>query len=186
MCIRDSGVGGDCSFENSFTEINDCSVFSFDGSIDANQEFIKKYHVDNKRFINKNVGNKINEVAFSSILTKTNSFLKCDIEGGEYDILDDIIKNSKLLKGMVIEFHNVSNQEHFNDLLNFIGKVHLKLIHIHVNNYFYYITDTGCVPDVVELSFSASDNVIYDKNIQLPHALDMPNCPDREEFKILF
>jgi hypothetical protein len=180
------GVGSDCSFEKSFTEINDCSVVSFDGTIDSNQDFIKEYHVGNKTFINKNVGNKSNEIAFPSILTEPNSFLKCDIEGGEYDILDDIIKSSGLLKGMVIEFHGISNQDHFNNLLNFIGKVNLKLIHIHVNNYFYYITDTGCIPDIVELSFSASDNLIYDKNIQLPHTLDMPNCPDREEFKIYF
>lgn len=180
------GIGNNCSFEESFTEVNDCSVISFDGTIDANQEFIKKYHVGNKKFINKNVGNKANEVEFSSILIELDSFLKCDIEGGEYNILDDIIKNSKLFKGMVIEFHGVSNQNNFDNILNFISKVELKLIHVHVNNYFYYITDTGCIPDVIELSFSASNNLIYDKNIQLPHKLDMPNCSDRNEFKIVF
>lgn len=180
------GIDDDCSFESSFTEVNDCSVVSFDGTIDANQNFIQEYYVGNKEFINKNVGNKVNEVSLSSILTESDSFLKCDIEGGEYDILDDIILNSKLLTGIVIEFHDVDNHDNFNDILNFIAKVDLKLIHTHLNNFSYIITNAGYIPYAVELTFSSSDALTYDKTLQLPHKLDMPNCADREQFIINF
>ena len=112
--------------------------------------------------------------------------MKCDIEEHEYSILNDIISNSKLFSGIAIEFHNINTKDHTNDLLNFISKIDLKLIHIHVNNSFYYIDGDQCIPDVIELSFTSSNNISLDESIILPHALDMPNISDREEFKIIF
>ena len=59
-----------------------------------------------------NVGNPdeitIGEFAEEIIkLTKKNSqiFFKIDIEGSEYRILDDLVKNSKMISGIAIEFH---------------------------------------------------------------------------------
>ena len=47
----------------------------------------------------KNVLNKFSE--------NKKIFLKIDIEGEEYRLLNDLIKNSDLLSGLVIEFHYV-------------------------------------------------------------------------------
>ena len=44
------------------------------------------------------------EKIFSEINNK-NNLLKIDIEGGEYQIIKDILKNSKKLNTIVIEFH---------------------------------------------------------------------------------
>ena len=49
-------------------------------------------------------------------------FLKIDIEGDEYKILDQIIKNSENLTGLVIEFHNVSRNI-INTIETFIKKL---------------------------------------------------------------
>ena len=62
----------------------------------------------------------------------------------------------------------------------------LSLYLFHLNNYFYYKTDSGCIPDILELSFTSSPNIRLAKEINMPNKLDMPNNPDGEEFKILF
>jgi hypothetical protein len=180
------GVGDDVSFEMDFMKLNDCPITAFDGTIDPNQEFVKNFYNGNKTFFNKNIGNKKEEVSFKSILGEEGAFLKCDIEEHEYGILNDIIINSKLFTGIVIEFHNINGLDHFNELINFIAKVELKLVHVHVNNWFYYKTEQGCIPDVIELSFTSSDNVVLDDNIKFPHKLDMSNRPGGEDFQIMF
>jgi hypothetical protein len=100
--------------------------------------------------------------------------------------LNDIIIHSKLFTGIAIEFHNINGKDHFNELLNFIAKVELKLVHVHVNNWFYYKTEQGCIPDVIELTFTSSDNVTLDDDIKFPHKLDMSNRPAGEDFQIVF
>ena len=180
------GVGDDYSFEKDFMALNDCPIVAFDGTIDPNQEFIKNFYSGDKNFINKNIGNKEGEVSFKSILGQQDVFLKCDIEEHEYDILNDIIIHSKLFTGIAIEFHNINGKDNFNELINFIAKVELKLVHVHVNNWFYYTTEQGCIPDVIELTFTSSDNVTLDDDIKFPHKLDMSNRPGGEDFKIVF
>ena len=180
------GVGDDYSFEKDFNAINNCDIIAYDGTIDPNQDFLINFYKENKTFINKNIGTGKDEIPFSSLIGDKDVFLKCDIEEHEYSILNDIISNSKLFSGIAIEFHNINTKDHTNDLLNFISKIDLKLIHIHVNNSFYYIDGDQCIPDIIELSFTSSNNISLDESIILPHALDMPNISDREEFKIIF
>lgn len=180
------GVGDDYSFEKDFMSLNKCPIMAFDGTIDPNQQFLSDFYKNDRTFINKNIGNKEGEVSFKSILGEQDIFLKCDIEEHEYGILKDIIINSKLFTGIAIEFHNINGKDHFNELLNFIAKVELKLVHIHVNNWFYYTTEQGCIPDVIELTFTSSDNVTLDDTIKFPHKLDMSNRPGGEDFQIVF
>ena len=59
-------------------------------------------------------------------------FKKIDIEGDEYKILDQIIKNSEYLTGLVIEFHNVSIN--IEKIVSFIKRLPLELIYIRPNN----------------------------------------------------
>jgi hypothetical protein len=180
------GVGDDVSFESDFMKLNNCPIVAYDGTIKPNQDFLNDFYKDDKTFINKNIGDKEGEVPFKSILGEQDVFLKCDIEEHEYAILNDIIIHSKQFTGITMEFHNINGEDHFNELLNFISKVELKLVHIHVNNWFYYKTEQGCIPDVIELTFTSSDNVVLDDNIKLPHKLDMSNRPGGEDFKITF
>ena len=87
---------------------------------------------------------------------------------------------------MVLEFHGINKPENYSSLINFISKVDHKLLHVHVNNYFYYKTDNSCIPDILELSFTSSTNIRLAREIDMPNNLDMPNNPDGEEFRILF
>ena len=62
---------------------------------------VQKNHIINNQIKSSYINLKI--------LSKDNGknfFLKIDIEGNEYRILQDIIENQNYLEGLVIEFHN--------------------------------------------------------------------------------
>ena len=188
------GIGEDWSFEKDFISINDCKLNAYDNSLNKPrmqnnkvlEDSYNAFFTDNKYHVEKNIGTGINDLPFDAVSTEKDTFLKCDIEGAEYDILYDLIKLTKQYTGMVIEFHEINKQDNYHNLINFISKVDHKLVHIHVNNYFYYKTDNGCVPDILELTFTSSPNINLGRSITLPNKLDMPNNPKEEEFKILF
>jgi len=178
------GTGSDISFEKDFTRLNDVQVQSFDQTpmSDENIPFYKEGRTHRYENINKeNINSLFKDVDCS--------FLKCDIDGGEYEILDYLISNSHRFTGAAIEFHNVSQSRCFNQLTNFISKFGLRLIHTHINNYAYLVdeeTETYFV-DVIELSFSSSrENTFFLNELELPHKFDMTNNPHDEEFRILF
>ena len=192
--ILSLGIGEDWSFEKDFIEINDCKLNAYDNSLNksriqdnkALKDSYNTFFSGNKYHVEKNIGSGFNDISFKAVSTEKDTFLKCDIEGAEYDILFDLIKLTKQYTGMVIEFHEINKPNNFHNLINFVSKVDHKLVHIHVNNYFYYKTDNGCVPDILELTFTSSPNISLVRDITLPNKLDMPNNPKEEEFKILF
>ena len=180
------GIGDDCSFEQDFVDLNLCPVEAYDGTLTTTQEshmrssFFKAPNI----LIIQNIGYNDDQVSVKT-LDFDGAFLKCDIEDSEYHILDDIIRVSNQLTGLVIEFHRIQEPSRFNALTNFIGKVKLDLVHTHINNWAYMISGSTYIPDVIELTFSSSSNVAWEP-VRLPHALDMPNCADRDEFAIKF
>ena len=131
-------------------------------------------------------GNRIwKNIRFEGIIKKTNFnkkiFIKIDIEGSEYRILDDIIKFEDHIKGIVIEFHQVDlNIERIND---FIKKTNLKLIHIHPNNFANYGLNN--IPTSLEISFSKEPEKISD-NLEFPHPLDQKNNPNISDINLEF
>lgn len=188
-CLLSFGIGEDYSFEQQFTAINNCPVFAFDDStvVTSTPDYSTFFQNGNKHFAEKvslqNVGS-----IFSQIPDQT--FLKCDIEGGEYVIIDYLIAYSHKFSGLVIEMHDVSKYENFNKLACLIGKIQQKLVHVHINNYMYYKVgdepNQQFIPDVVELMFTSSNNISWDPNIRLPHLFDMPNNPNDSDFSISF
>jgi hypothetical protein len=178
------GIGNDVSFEEDFVKINDCRVDAYDGTIDHCAEFFSS---PNKNLYIANIGHSSGNKRLSEILTEEdrNVFLKCDIDGAEYEILDELIEHSHKFSGIAIEFHQVYEYTLFNLLSNFIAKTNLKLIHTHLNNNSYIEIPNGYIPDCVELSFTSSNNISL-SSISLPHKLDMPNMSSRDDFRILF
>ena len=169
------GIGSDISFEEDFISLNPVNVKTYDSTVDSSSF---KHFKENITF--KNIKGILEEA-------RTNFFLKCDIDGGEYEIFGDLINYSRKMSGLAIELHSIANRDNFNEIMNFVSKIDLKLVHAHLNNYSYYIMDDQMyVPDVIELSFTSSINITYDDRIVLPHSLDMPNNPDDHEFKIFF
>jgi len=180
--ILSFGIGSDWSFENDFLKLNNCSLDAFDKNVEDTKE-TRSFFNNDKNLIRKNIDE---HTPLYSIVNKQNIFLKCDIDGAEYKILDDIIKFSDRFTGIVIEFHDINQSNNFNSLTNFVSKLNQKLIHIHVNNYFYYKTGTENIPDVLELSFSSASNLFLNNELKLPNKLDMPNNPFDQDFNITF
>ena len=99
---------------------------------------------------------------------KDNFFLKIDIEGSEYRILDEIIKHENLITGFVVEFHDIDL--HKIKIKKFINSLKLlKLIHIHPNNANNLCSEGD--PTTIEMTFSVNPKIIGDK-VELPNLLD--------------
>lgn len=131
---------------------------------------------DNKKsksiptIFNKYVENKYKKV-----------FLKVDIEGWEYRILDDLVYYADYISGLVIEFHDLDI--HQERVVNFINKFSLNLCHCHANN--YAGIDNKNSPIVIELSFTETKSDVK-TNVNLPNTLDMPNDKYNNEYNINF
>ncbi len=109
-------------------------------------------------------------------------FLKIDIEGWEYRIFDELIKNGHRFTGLAIELHDVDL--HLDKLAQFIRDFPLTLVHVHANNY-APITGAG-IPLAIECSFSASAPAGGPKTVRLPHPLDQANKRNRAEVALSF
>jgi hypothetical protein len=118
-------------------------------------DYLSFFRNDNKHHILKigtqNIKNK--EITIKKILEgHQNIFLKVDIEGDEYKILNQISHCSNNINNLIIEFHDI--HKNMNKIHNFIIKTKkLKLIHIHANN--YGGTNKIGDPNVVELTFTS-------------------------------
>ena len=126
-------------------------------------------------------------IDFNDIIShKPNSvFFSIDIEGGEYELLEDICSFSKNLTGLNIEFHNV--QDNLVKIKSFIEKFDLLLVHTHINNFGPIIKGT---PSVIELSFSSNSEIDRSSNHKLvnklPINLDRPNNPEGLDYLVTF
>ncbi len=72
--------------------------------------------------------------AFSRLPAECQVFVKMDIEGSEYRVLDDLLRHSRNVVAMAIEFHDVDLlHDQFNSLVEKI-KRDFHIVHIHGNN----------------------------------------------------
>lgn len=187
------GLGHDWSFEQDFVDRQNCGLDVYDNSVrpellseDLSTKYFDFFSNDRKHHL-VNVGRNVGFVSPQQTLEDhKNIFLKCDIEGNEYHILDDLIRSSSNLSGLVIEFHDLHMHNHYDLMANFIAKSALKLVHVHVNNYTYLKSPQQIYPSVLELSLTSSSNIVWCDQIDLPHELDQPNNPLDKEFKIIF
>lgn len=113
---------------------------------------------------------------FKDLIEQKDVFLKIDIEGSEYRLLDSLIENQSRISGLAIEFHDVDL--HLAKIIDFIKRFNLDIVHIHINNNGQIEASTK-LPLVIEITFSA--NCTKYVSLSLPHALDMPNSPDIPE-----
>ena len=138
-----------------------------------------------KKIVGKNDNDlQSNEININKIIKnfdlKPKFFLKIDIEGSEYEILQDIISSSSYINALVIEFHDV--HLNLNKITNFIENIDLKLIHVHPNN------NSNCVnniPIVLEFSFERNPIMVGD-NVSFPHYLDQKNNKREDDLSLDF
>jgi hypothetical protein len=87
---------------------------------------------------------------------KKNIFLKVDIEGMEYDVMDDILEFEERIGSMVLEVHHIHSRfAAFQTLMHSLQKYY-HIYHIHENNY-SDMTSTSGFPDAIELSLVRKD-----------------------------
>ncbi|NQW30822.1 MAG: FkbM family methyltransferase [Ignavibacteria bacterium] len=139
-------------------------------------------------------------ISFTSLMKLTEStapnsvFVKCDIEGSEYEIIDQILQSSAIINGLVIEFHHLDTMtDTFNTAIRDLLTA-FTIVHIHGNNFGNYIAALD-FPDAVEISFINTS--LFEKGLhgQPPalsnsaypvKGLDVPNNPELADFPINF
>tara|TARA_X000001036_G_scaffold397996_1_gene400595 strand:+ start:90 stop:893 length:804 start_codon:yes stop_codon:yes gene_type:complete len=125
--------------------------------------------------------------AFSRVKTTGDVVLKCDIDGGEYKVIDEILKYSSRIKMLIFEFHLVdNNEENFYNSIKRIQK-NFDIIHIHGNNHFPKL-DSG-LPLILEITLInkkfSPNNQEYVNNFPIT-GLDYPNNPFKEDLVFSF
>lgn len=113
-------------------------------------------------------------------------FLKIDIEGAEYGIINDVLRYAPRIVGLVIEFHETSDlRETFCSAIQRL-QTKFHIVHVHPNNY-GYIADDG-LPSVIEVTFRSgvAGSGVARRSV-LPLAdLDRPNKPTAPDFPLRF
>ena len=205
------GMDDDWSFESGFKLINEVPISIYDRSI-SKRFFLKRmirsilrvekqfillksiktylsyisFFQNEVKHIEKNVGLDLaGSITMDNVFKETDSnkiFLKIDIEGGEYRLLDSIIENQDRLTGMVMEFHDCDL--HLGLIENFLSKFSLSLVNIHANNNSQINNITG-LPVLLELSFS-SQAIEPNEFCSYPNPLDQTNIPFKDEIILNF
>ena len=179
------GILDDVSFESDFIKSNKVDVHCFDhtvgknfwkrrlysdfgaGIYNFNFPFIinsfnryfefKKFFSDKSNILNiETIKNgSLTEIIKGNKLQHP-SFLKIDIDGSEYRILEELVELQNHFSALIIEFHDVDlNLKKISD---FIEKFKLILTHIHPNNYGFLSHDN--LPTVIECTFERDPEFI--------------------------
>ena len=108
-------------------------------------------------------------------------FLKIDVEGAEYGLLETLVAEAHRIEGLTVEFHDIDRD--MARLRDFVAGFPLTLCHTHANN-MGRVLDDG-LPVVIECSFTRQP-AGQGPPVTLPHALDRPNLAGRDELRIRF
>lgn len=124
---------------------------------------------------------------FSRLIEKEKIFLKCDIEGEEYKIIDGILKYASIIKMLIFEFHIINNKE--KNFYNSIKKIqkYFDIIHIHGNNHASNLSSG--LPEILEITFInrnySPKKPKFVKSFPIK-GLDFPNNPFKKDLFFLF
>ena len=170
------------------------TVSKFMKSVNSLKKFLNFINATNVHFIKKKISkiatNK-NEIDIKTVFLKTKNkkdlILKCDIEGSEYEIVDQIIKYNKNLKMILFEFHWINkNQKKFINSVKKLKK-YFNIVHVHGNNH----SDKTIfgLPIILELTLInkklSKKHVKYNNKFPLKK-LDYPNNPYKKDISFKF
>jgi hypothetical protein len=123
---------------------------------------------------------------FNTFCKNKNVAIKCDIEGSEYRIIDDLYKYSDSIVMIVIEFHDTDHLRLVFDRSIKLLLEKFAIIHFHANNCTGFAKDN--LPDVFELTLIHKDKVRPRlEKLELPIVgLDFKSVPGKPDYKIIF
>jgi hypothetical protein len=182
------GVGSNVRFESDCYDVNqDLQIILVDPTVSIARmvvrgfyHFIKKgengfrslsevlnylFLIPRVKLIKKYLGNSflINDILSEVDMNSGGKtiFIKLDIEGAEYDLLQNIVHLKQNLSGVCIEFHDLHSSSNRDKLASFLADLNFLIVHISVNE--VCLTE-GNYPSVLEISLAPSD-----QSIQLKH-----------------
>jgi hypothetical protein len=126
--------------------------------------------------------------AFGRLPKGTQVFVKMDIEGSEYRVLDDLLRHSQDIVALAIEFHEVDIlPELFNSLVEKI-KRDFHIVHIHGNNLGGTTPfNFPIAPEITFLHKRFFKSPATPSRSKYPRpGLDAPNYPGRPDFAFEF
>ena len=160
-------------------------------------ELLREYinFIFNKKisFYKKKISNskKIKSVqvnqTFNQLKTFKNIIFKIDIEGSEFEIIEDVITYNENIEMLIMEFHQLDIRE--NEFLDIVKKInnYFHVIHVHGNNH-CGISKNG-LPIALEITFLNNKykpaKIEYKK--EFPDlSLDFPNNPEKNDLFFSF
>lgn len=145
----------------------------------------KKFFNNDIKHFNYKIGPGKNDVTLDNIIKNSNLidpvFIKIDIEGSEYRILDELIKFQNTITGIVIEFHDFDL--HIDNIIKFIENLNLELVHIHPQN--PAPVNKENIPTQIEITFAKNPKKISNL-VNFPHELDQPSNPSFQDIELVF
>ena len=190
-CIN-LGVGNEVSADIDLLNLG-CQILAVDGTVDNPMPQEARY-----KFVKSNVGyicgagNK----SLKSILKEHNwkkelEIVLIDIEGFEYQLLQNDWKSISRARQIVIEFHGLELlgdqgfSQQFVHLLKTINRTH-NVVHIHGNNAGPAIPVGGASwPTIVEVTFLTKKEVLSERNFgPFPSLLDASNTGLRPDINL--
>ena len=153
--------------------------------------FLRKQHVKRKITEYGSIKNfreiNLNEIFKEFVIDlEFTIILKIDIEGSEFDIIEQVVESSSQIRVLIIEFHDILEQkDKFKASLQLL-KSKFSLIHTHMNN--YGEINEFSIPNVCEFTFINHDIYVEQGKVSgLPRVgLDSPSNPGRFDQEIFF
>lgn len=130
------------------------------------------------------------DISIPTLLQQSNgqqhgTFVKMDIEGGEYDVIQHLVNHAEMISCITAEFHGLTTRPDL--FMSAFEKLTTKFtnVHIHGNNCGAYC-DVLNIPDAVEITFVNNDLMSTDTQPvadTFPRkGLDVPNRADRPDY----
>jgi hypothetical protein len=189
------GIGSNYSFDLEIAELCE-EVWMFDHTIEPPTQLLK-----NMKFFSKGVSSIRNTdmVTINDVMDQfgcnVDFILKIDIEGSEWDVINDLTSDNLLkCKQIIIEFHDlhkIGNDNHYNKIVKALEKVTKfhSLRNIHANNWANFELICGLpTPDVIEATLYRNnfDKVDSYSSVTLSSLQNKPNNGDLPEDEINF
>jgi len=165
------------------TRLNDLNKY-LSLTMNKNIIFNKKKAV--YQILNENKETDVKK-AFDKIGLLNRTVFKIDIEGDEYSLIDDILKQVNFIDMLIIEFHEIDKNE-----IKFVTSIKkllndFDIIHIHANN--HCNESSFGLPTVLELTFNNKKfrpkEIVHRNEFPIKN-LDFPNNPYKKDLKFSF
>lgn len=125
---------------------------------------------------------------FSRLPDSGSVFIKMDIEGWEYAVLNSVKHLYDRISGLVVVLHHLDKPEHVADLQIHAFKEYFDIVHVHANN--HSALDKDGRPRVLEMTFEnkrLSGNNEQESSYEYPiEGLDSPNFTYLADYKLEF